>query len=327
MTKFRIQNESKMRISNTKTKIVLLFGICALCLFWYLRFVIWISPAFAQDKIIAIVNSDIITQKDLDGFANFMRMQLSREYQGEELEERIQSIKPDLLDKLIEDCLILQEAKKNNINIDENRVKAKINEVRKQYSSDADFKNDLARQGLAQVDLEAKIREQLLIYSIIELKVRDTIFVRPDEVTNFYNKNIKDFSSLEERELLAVTLENGDLARTFAYNLRIGQKLEDLAARYPITVNKLRGSRSGELRKDIEDAVFKLGLEEVSDPILIDGKYYVFKLENIISPRQFTLTEAQDKIYAFLFQEKTQERLAKWLDELKAKSYIKVAQD
>ena len=37
------------------------------------------SLVYAQDKIIAIVNNEVVTQKDLDDFLNFMRMQLSQE--------------------------------------------------------------------------------------------------------------------------------------------------------------------------------------------------------------------------------------------------------
>ncbi len=68
--------------------------------------------AYAQDKIVAIVNEDVITKRDLDEFIVFTRIQLSREYQGRELETKLQSMKLDLLNKLIEDRLILQEAKK-----------------------------------------------------------------------------------------------------------------------------------------------------------------------------------------------------------------------
>ncbi len=282
--------------------------------------------AIAEDKIIAIVNCDVITQKDLNDFIGFMSMQLSRDYKGRELEEKIQSMKLDLLDRLIEDRLILQEAKKNNVKIDENRVKARINEIKKRYPSDAEFKDDLAKQGLIQADIESRTREQLLMYEIVEQMVKDKIIIRPDEVTSFYNKNIKEFVSGEERELETVALENDDLARTVSYELRAGKKLVDLAAKYPLTVNKLNARRQ-ELRKDIEDTVFKLDISEVSNPVKIDDKYYVFKLDNIIPARQLSLPEVQDKIYAFIFEKKMQEKLTKWLDELKQKSYIKILQN
>ncbi|MDD5237619.1 MAG: peptidyl-prolyl cis-trans isomerase [Candidatus Omnitrophica bacterium] len=291
---------------------------------------------FAKDKIIAVVNNEIITQKDLNDFTNFMRIQLSKEYKENELEAKIQSLKTDLVTKLIEDRLILQEAKKNDSKIevrpgvsidikpDENRIKAKINEIKKYYPSDSEFQKDLARQGQVQADLEKRIREQFLMYNIIEHKIRDKIVISPDEVTKFYEQNIKKLISPEVRELEVITLENEDLARTFSYNLRTGQKLEDLATRYPISVNKIRVTKEGELAKNVEEVVFNLGIGEISAPIKIDDKYYVFKLENISPPRQLTLSEAQDKIYAFLFEEKLQQNLSKWVDELKAQSYIKI---
>lgn len=292
-----------------------------------LQFTVYSLQLFAKDKIIAVVNNDIVTQKDLNDFINFMRMQLSKEYEGKELEKRIQSMKLDLLDRLIEDRLILQEAKKNNIKCDEDRVKARINEIKRHYTSEVEFQNDLAKQGLVQADIESKIREQLLMYNIVEQKVRDKIVVRPDEVTDFYNKNIKEFHTGEERELEVIVLENEDLARTLVYNLKSGQKLEDLATRYPITVNQLKARHGEELRKDIEDAVFKLTIGEISAPIKVDDKYYIFKLDNIIPSRQLTLSEVQDKIHNFLLEKKMQEELKEWLDELKKQSYIKVIQD
>ncbi len=282
---------------------------------------------FAQDKIVAIVNNDIVTQKDLNDFVNFVRLQLSKEYKGAELEKRIESAKVDLLDKLIEDRLILQEANKNGIIVDENRIKAKINEIKKRYASLGEFQQDLTRQGLVQADIESRIREQFLMYNIIELKVKSKIVLRPDEVTDFYNKNLKEFETGEERELTVIALENNDLAKAFAYNLKTGQKLEDLATRYPITVNQIKARDDGELRKDIKEAIFKLGLGEVSEPINIDDKYYLFKLDNIIPTRQLTLSEAQDNIHNFLLEEKMQEGLKNWLDELKKQSYIKIIQN
>ncbi len=294
------------------------------------------SQLFARDKIMAIVNNEIITEKDFNDFVNFMRMQLSKEYKQDELEEKIQSLKTDLLNRLIEDRLILQEAKKNDSKIeirpgvsisikpDENRVKAKINEIRKRYPSDLEFQDELARQGLVQADIEKRVREQFLMYNIVEFKIKDKIMINPDEVTKFYDKNIKKFISPEVRELEAITLENEELAKTFSYDLKTGQKLADLAARYPISVNRIKVTKEGELMKNVEGVVFNLGVTEISDPINIEGKYYIFKLEGIIPSRQLTLLEAQDKIYAFLFEEKLQQNLSKWLDELKAQSYIKI---
>jgi len=283
-----------------------------------------VTDCLAQDKIVAIVNQEVITQKDLNDFINFMRMQFSQDYAVAEVEKKIDAIKSDLLDRLIEDRLILQEAKKLKIIIDQARVKTKISEIKKHYNSEAEFQETLGGQGLVQADIENKIKEQMLMYNVIDYKIRSKILIRPEEVTAFYNNNKDDFVTPEERQLQVIALENEDLAKSFSYALRTGEKLEDLATRYPLTLNKLNVRRPSELRKDVEDLVFNLGITEVSEPVQIDDKFYVFKLDSIIPSKPISLIEAQDRINDFLFQKKMQEDLMRWLDELKKQSYIKI---
>ncbi len=221
----------------------------------------------------------------------------------------------------------MQEAKNNNIAVDESRDKARINEIKKHYMTDQEFQNDLSKQGMSQADIEKKIREQFLMYNIIDQKIKSKILVRPDEVTSFYNDNKKEFIAPEQKQLDAITLENLDQAISFSYNLKRGDRMEDLAMRYPVTINKLNYSEGGELRKEIENTVKNLGIGEVSDPVKLDDKYCVFRLNATIPSKQLSLTEAQERIHEFLFNSKMQEELAKWLDELKSKSYIKISQN
>ncbi|HNW39661.1 MAG TPA: peptidyl-prolyl cis-trans isomerase [Candidatus Omnitrophota bacterium] len=279
---------------------------------------------YAQDKVIAVVNNDIITQNDLTDFLHFMRLQYSRQLQGKALEEKVDSMKRDLLQRLIEDRLILQQAKLEKAVLDPSRVKNKIDEVRKRYSSEADFEQDLAKQGLVLADLENKISEQMLMYNFIEGKIRHKVVIRPDEITSFYNQNKGQFLKPEERVLTLVILQDEAIAKTVSYQLRLGTKLEDLAAKYAFTIDKFSALAGQQLRPEIEGTVFKLGIGEVSNPIKIDGQYFIFKLNEILGSQQLSLTQAQDKIQAYLFEQKMQEALVKWLDEIKKQSYIKI---
>lgn len=279
---------------------------------------------YAQDKVVAIVNNEIITQKDLNDFLNFISMQYSRQFKGKALEEKVGAMKQDLLQRLIEDRIMLGQARNEKIIIDPDRVKAKINEIKKRYPLESEFERDLAKQGLAQADLENKIREQMLMYNIVEQKVRSKVVVWPDEITNFYNQNKGDFLKPEERVLTVVILPDEGMAKDVSYQLRIGTKLEELAGKYPFTTDKLSALQGQQLRGEIEDTVFKLGIGEISNPVKIDEKYYIFKLDDIIASQQLDLAQAQDKIQGYLFEKKLQEALAKWLDELKKQSYIKI---
>ncbi|MDD5594617.1 MAG: peptidyl-prolyl cis-trans isomerase [Candidatus Omnitrophica bacterium] len=281
---------------------------------------------FAQDKIIAVVNSEVITQKDLNDFTSFTRMQLGREYKAKELEDKIQKMKPDLLNKLIEDRLILQEAKKNNIRLDETRVKSKVEEIKKRYPSDADFQKDLAQQGFVQADIENRIREQLLTYAIIDIQVRSKITVNPIEVTQYYEKNSQEFQVPEQWEFTSLATEDRKMAEDAVGQLRKGANLESLAQQDSLSIDKLKASKNGQLRKELETEIFKLHKAEVSDPIKIQDRYYIFRLDNILASTQESLAQAQDEISVLLMNNKLQEAMVKWMNEIKQRSYINICQ-
>jgi parvulin-like peptidyl-prolyl isomerase len=313
----RVQS-SELRAKKSRLPVIIFVLVLG---FWHL------PSAFGQDKIVAIVNNDIITQKDLNDFINFMRLQLAAQFEGKQLEDKIQSMKLDLIDRLIEDKLILQEARKNNIKVDENRVKAKVEEVRKNYASDSEFQEALVKQGLTQADIELKIREQLFTYFIIEIQIKSRIVVKPSEVTNFYEQNIATFQLPSQREFESIGINNANLAKELFNKLKGGEELQNLSVKHSLAVNKFSAREGGELKKEIEDVVFKLRPGEVSPPVRIENSYYIFKLNNIVPAHQQSLSEAQDKIYTFLFNKKMQEELAKWLDELKSHSYVKILQN
>lgn len=283
-------------------------------------------PAMAQEKIIAIVNDDVITQRDIDDFSNYMKMQFSGQYKGRALDEKIQAMKSELLDRLIEDRIILQEAKKSGIVIDEARVKAKINEIKARYPGEIEFQRSLDAQGMTQADLENRIREQMLMYLIVEAKVRSKIVISPTEVTDFYQKNPQEFKSMQVWQFDTLSLDSQNKANVISRGLKSGQDINEVAAQNSLTVDKM-DVVEGQLKKDLEDVVLKLKIGEVSEPILIDSSYYVFKLTNIVAPQDQALAQAQDKIYSFLFSKKMQLQLAKWIDELKKQSYIKIIQN
>jgi parvulin-like peptidyl-prolyl isomerase len=157
--------------------------------------------------------------------------------------------------------------------------------------------------------------------------VRDKIIIRPEEVTDFYEQNKSKFIKPQERVLTVITIQDEDSAKSLSSALRQGGKLQDLAGSYSFTANSLSVSKGEDLRGEIESVVFKLGLYDVSEPVKIDGQYYIFILDKIIESRQMDLAESQEGVRAYLFDRKLQEKLNSWLDGLKKQSYIKILEN
>jgi parvulin-like peptidyl-prolyl isomerase len=318
MTRHKIKDKRKVGKLNLKT-LVLIFFIGIFNLFCHF------PKLYAQDKIIAVVNKEIITQKDLDNFLNFMRIQLSQQYKEEKLEEKIQAIRTDSLQRLIEDRLILQEAKKNKIKTDDSRIKGQINQIKGKYNSEREFQNALKEQGLVEADLVSRIKEQLLMFNIIEIKVRDKIVVSPAEITDYYNKNSVKFITREQRDFQSLLIESQETAGNIYNDLKAGKDINELAQANSLKVNALSVFR-GELKKELEDVLFKLDTSEITQPIKIKDKFYLFKLIKTIPPKQNTMAEVQDTIYNSIYENKMQEAMVKWVDGLKKSAYIKIVQ-
>jgi len=323
MKKFIINLKTKE--PKNRKKVFLFF-----CFFVFLSannyFYFGINHLFAQDKIIAIVNNDVITQKDLKDFENFMRMQLSSQYQGVDLEKKIQSMEAELLGKLIEDKLIICETKKKDIKVDDNRIKAKINDIRKHYASDAEFQESLKSQGMVQADLESRIKEQMLMYSIIDSQIRNNITISPTDITAYYQKNPEQFRSPKEWELDALAIGSSELAFGIHEIIGNGKSFDDAAKENSLTVHRIN-MVEGQFKKEIEGLVSLIKAKDISEPVKIENKYYIFRMNKLIPERQRSLAESMDTIYNFLYGKRMEEEMAKWLDSLKKKAYIKVMQE
>jgi parvulin-like peptidyl-prolyl isomerase len=282
------------------------------------------GAAGAQDRIVAVVNNEVITQKDLEGFTLFNRMQMSQKLEGQALEDKLSAMKKDLLQRLIEDRLILQEAKKSGVKVDDSRVKAKIAEVKKRYDTEKEFNEALMQQGLSASDVESRIRDQMMMYSLIDKKIREKIEIAPAAITAYYEEHKQEMGQPEQRDVVSVSADSESGAQELCAALRQGKDIESLADGKSVKVNSF-STHPGELKKEVNDAVFGLAAAgAVSDPVSVNGAFYVFKLKAISPAKEQSLSDVQEEISQILFEKKMQEDVAAWLDGVKKTAYIKI---
>jgi parvulin-like peptidyl-prolyl isomerase len=289
-----------------------------------------IVPCFAgdQDRVVAIVNKDIITRKDLSDFLNFMVFQLSGKFSPEEVQQKLISAKGDILNRLIEDKLLLQEARKEKVYIDESRVKGKIEQMKAQFPGTREYEESISQQGLTPADVENKVREQLQIYSVIEADVKGKITVEPAEVTAFYQQHASELKEPEGRKVSALIMDDQKIAQDALDFVKKGGSFEDASKKYTAQLQDMGVIHKEQSRKEIEDAIFSLKSGEVSPVVKLDNnKYYLLKVDEIIPQKQVTLDDARDRIAGMIFEEKMQKSLVKWIDELKEQYYVEIKQD
>ena len=303
--------------------LVLAVSFLLVCLFLGFGF----YSAFAEDGVAAIVNNEVITQKDLKDFINFMRIQMSAQYSKREIEFRINETLPDLINRLIEDRLILQAAYKENIIVDPARIKARLEEMGKRYSTEADFRKALAGQGLTLADIELKVKEQLLTWDMIDRKIKNKIMVTPQEVTDYYYQHNQEYNKSEQRLTRFIMVKDPDLIKKIG---KIGHRYKDLdrlGKAYSLQITDLGWVTREQLREEIADIVFDLEIGKISASLDSNENFYIFEIKTTKPPMTRPLFDAQEEISSLLFRLKMQEAMLEWLTELESKAYIEIKAD
>ena len=144
-----------------------------------MTFVCCLAWAQGSNKIIAKVNNEAITSKDLDEYAKAFAG-VGGESEG---------LKDELLNHLIEEKLILHSARDIGIEVPDDWVDGKINQLVAGFPSYEEFEQSLIDGGLTVTLLKKKIEKDFLVRQAIELNVGSQISISPKEITDYYNAN------------------------------------------------------------------------------------------------------------------------------------------
>ncbi|HPV15340.1 MAG TPA: peptidylprolyl isomerase [Candidatus Cloacimonadota bacterium] len=260
----------------------------ALCLF------ISFASAELVDRIVAKVGGEIILLSDIQ------KMLLQMRAAGLDVEKVTPA---EILQELIEQRLILQKAKELDIRLNEDSIRKYaenyIKQLKSQYPSEAEFRQDLAKSQTTENELLEyyidKLRENALTEQLVERFVSAKAVVSETEMRNFYEAH-KD--SLAVRP---ITWETGMILKNIKASQKAeNQKLSEIRAIYQRIMNgedfaavastdsdcpsKARGGdlgffSKGMMVKPFEDAAFTLNVGEVSDIVKTQFGYHIIKLE------------------------------------------------
>ena len=298
-------------------------------------------PANAQftEKILAVVNGQAITQTDVDEILAPIYLQYRSTYQGDDLEEKMKTAKKDILNQLIEDKLLLQEAIKQELTVDEKEVNKLIDKLKNNFNSEDEFHNVLASQNVTLNDLKKRYKEQLLIKKIVSKEVLRKVIITPTEITDYYEASNTNFTIPEQVRLRNIFVENQENEEKVEQKIKMiheqlknGVEFVELVEKYSESPNVVAAGdmgflKRGSMRKEIETAVFKLAAGEITEPIITAKGYYIYKIEEKKAAQIPPIEDVQDTIKNEIYKNKTKQKLTDWINELKESTLIEVKDD
>jgi len=292
------------------------------------------AHAATANRIVAVINDDIITQGDINVRLSGLMQEAGAEHLGAGQAEMMRQA---VVERLLEERLILQEAKRLKLTIDPKEVTDRMKMVRERLGSKEAFDAMLAQTGLNEEQLKMKLREQLLVQKAIDEQVRRRIVITPAEVAQA--ATVPPTSTEHEEEVDAYHLmirvtderpaaEAEQLVNQLHEQLLAGADFSELAKQHSEGPHAEDGGhlgwlRPGELMPELDDVLFKLQPGEVSGPLQTRLGFHLLKVAARRGAAQAHLSDA-DQAEARLYQQKFAKAIQKWLESLRQKAYIQV---
>ncbi|MGB2673088.1 MAG: SurA N-terminal domain-containing protein [Candidatus Acidiferrum sp.] len=297
----------------------------------------------------AVVNGQEIKRDDVD---KYYRTRVNPEGQEPSQEEAL-SLKLNVLDELINNEILLERAKKLNLEASDGEVEDKFTELKSPYTED-EFQRQLKERGVSVDDLKNDLRRQLSITKLLNHEVVAKITITDQDIAEAYNANKAQFNVAEPRyriseivvtprkELQIRNLKNDD-ATTEAEAQRKVKMLEDklnsgadfaqLAMDYSEDMNSAAmGGDLGyvpESALNQSDPILKktvMGMQagQVSPPMSIQSKdgprFVILKLISRESPGQRSISDPQ-------VQQTIRDSLRNHKEQLLRAAYLTIARD
>lgn len=280
-------------------------------------------------EVIAKVNDEYILKADFDRQVAQVKSVLEangQDFSTVEGKKILQDIKETVLESMINDQVILWQARKNNITLDDEKFNETIRQLEQYHGGRDALETYLKQQGFDRQSFEAQVKDQLIINKFRE-KLTSNVKVTEAEVKKYYDEN-KEMFELPSPEIRAshILVDTEEEAREILGKIRDGADFEELAKKY----SKDPGSKDlggdlgyfskGKMVPEFEKAAFALKPGEVSDIVKSEYGYHIIKVTGERTSLSFD--DAKEYIKSNLENTKKDEEFAKHLEEWKKQSHI-----
>ncbi|MDQ1408747.1 MAG: peptidyl-prolyl cis-trans isomerase SurA [Acidobacteriaceae bacterium] len=293
----------------------------------------------------AVVNGKEIRKDEVE---KYYRTRINPEGQAPSQEEAL-SLKLNVLDELINNEILIERAKKLNLEASDGEVEDKFTELKSPYTED-EFQRQLKERGVSVDDLKRDLRRQLSIQKLLNREVVAKISITDQDVAEFYNANKAQFNVAEPQFRIAQIVvtprkepqirnrKNDDATneaeaqrkvKMLMDRLNSGADFAQLAMDYSEDMNS--AATGGDLGYVPESALNQsdpglkkvlLGLKpgQVSQPIQLKEGYRILKLITRESPGLRGLAEPQ-------VQQTIRDTLRNRKEQLLRAAYLAIARD
>ncbi len=245
------------------------------------------------DRIVAVVNSDVVTQLELNERLKMVTQQLQK--QGTPLPPR-EVLEKQLLERIIMDRVQLQFAQETGLKVDDAQLDKTLQRIAQENNlSQEQFRAALEKDGIDFGKFREDIRKEVIMARLREREVDNRIAVSDGEVDNYLNSRSEALGGGNEFNLAHILIrvpEQASPEQLQKFKARTQQALEELqagkdfrqvAASYSDAADALQGGvlgwrAAGQLPAMFVETLETLKTGEASPVLRSPNGFHILKL-------------------------------------------------
>ncbi len=319
-------------------KKLLILSMAACCFSLFGPTVYRAESAEVVDRIVAIVNEDIILLSELNRQLAPVEQQIrSSGVSPEEAVERIYEVRSALIDELIDETLADQVIRESGIRVSGGEVDAAIEQIKAvNRMTHEDLRRALEVRGMSIDAYREDLRQQILRNKLINEKVKSQIIVTDSDIRDYYEADAEKFGITPRYRLKNIFMPFGEDRRqvhrkmeTVLESLKAGASFSEMAIKHSMAPNAPDGGALGafaleDLSEHLQPVMASLEPGQFTDIIQTDMGFQIFFLDAVEAPAKQEFETVKEKIRQQLFEQKVEEKFDQWLESLRKSAHIRI---
>ena len=306
------------------------------------------NPASGRvvEDIIARVNNEIITRSEFEKSKATAEEDARQECQAkctpEQLKTAIEERQKNSLRDLIDQSLLIQRGKDMGITAEADVIK-RLDAIRIQnkLGSMEELEKAVTASGVNWEDFKNNIRNQIITQRVISNEVGSHITIGDEEIQKYYGEHKAEFVRPEQVALRAIEVNTEGKkpedvpalktkAETALKRVKDGEDFGEIAKRLSDGSTGKEGGflgtyKKGELSKELEDRVFKMKRNELTEIIETKQGYLILQVLEHYDEGEQPIEKVRNDITDRLYSQRMEPALRTYLKTLREQSYVVIA--
>lgn len=290
------------------------------------------APAKTLDRIVAVVNDEIITEVELDRAVE-KRGRAAAQYSA---------LRQDVLNSLIDEVVFRQLMAKSAIEVsDDDLARAIAGVLHSNRMTLAQLKAETSSKGITYEEYKNEIRGEIRRIKFINQVIGPQVKITDQDLRDYYQRNQERFRGSHSAHISEILLplsglttqeefENvRDAALSIVAKAKKGKGLDKLVEQYSSGMPSIKGGDLGmvnlrDLPQPVAEEVRKMRAGDVSNPIFVGDALVIVKVVALPELSAKDFDRLRDVIYESVYDERIDETLRNYLMRERQRAFIEI---